>query len=124
MTDQRKFPRVDEKWKVTYRVLNQERLKDPILQYSVNISGGGICFTSDEAIQPNTMVSLEMESEPFPAPILALAKVVWCHQTHGGVYEVGAAFWWVGWKDNDAQQAIANQIASIVRAKETSANES
>jgi c-di-GMP-binding flagellar brake protein YcgR len=112
MRDKRKFPRLKNEWQLTYRVLEEDRfLNDPIRQFTVNISGGGICFTSHEELKPNTMVALELESDQFTSPILAMAKVVWSKRARDG-YEVGAEFWWIGWQNNDAQQAIASYIAT------------
>ena len=115
MRDKRKFPRLKSEWQLTYRVLEDDKfLVDPIRQFTVNISGGGICFTSEEELGLNTMVALELASDQFPSPILALAKVVWCKRTRDK-YEVGAEFWWIGWQNNDAQQSIANYIASTTK---------
>ena len=112
MRNNRKFPRVDEKWQISYRILTDEQHLDaPIQQYAVNISGGGICFTSDEKIQLDAMVALDLESPLFPSAVLALARVVWCKRVRKQ-YEIGAEFSWVGWKNSDAQQAISDYIAS------------
>jgi c-di-GMP-binding flagellar brake protein YcgR len=117
MRDKRKFPRVDEKWKISYQVLDKERYLDTLIrQYAVNISGGGICFISAAELEPNAMVAINLESPQFPSAILALAKVVRCKQTREG-YEIGAEFAWVGWQNNHAQQAIADYIASAARTK-------
>ncbi len=115
MRDKRKFPRLRSEWQLTYRVLEDDKfLADPIRQFTVNISGGGICFTSEAELNTNTMVALELVSEQFPSPILALAKVVWCKQPREG-YEVGAEFWWIGWQNDDAQQSIANYITTVTK---------
>ena len=120
MRDKRKFPRLDEKWQLTYRVLDSDQfLQDPIRQFTVNISGGGICFQSEEELKPDTLVALELESDNFPSAILALAKVVWCKRTRRG-HEVGAEFWWIGWQNDDAQQTIASYIASATHIGESS----
>ncbi len=112
MRDKRKFDRLNEKWQVTYHVLQTDRFKeDPISQFTLNISGGGISFMAEEVIEPETMVALELESDQFSSPILALAKVVRCRRKRK-VYEIGAEFWWIGWKNDDAQQTIKDYIVS------------
>ena len=64
MRDKRKFPRLRSEWQLTYRVLEDDKfLTDPIRQFTVNISGGGICFTSEVELKTNTMVALELVSE-------------------------------------------------------------
>jgi len=124
MRAKRKFPRLRSEWQLTYRVLEDDKfLADPIRQFTVNISGGGICFTSEAELRTNTMVALELVSDQFPSPILALAKVVWCKQTREG-HEVGAEFWWIGWQNDDAQQSIANYITTVTKEGETSSNTS
>ncbi|MCZ6678039.1 MAG: PilZ domain-containing protein [Candidatus Poribacteria bacterium] len=115
MLNKRKFPRLDEQWELTYRVLDRSQLtKDPIRQYSVNISGGGICFTADEVVPEDTMLALEMNSNDLPANMLALARVARCKRIRDG-YEIGCEFWWVGWQNNDAQQEMANYILSATK---------
>ena len=67
---------------------------------------------SDAEMKPNTMVALDLKSDLFSSGILALAKVVWCKQNHQG-YEVSAEFWWIGWQNDDVQQAIAEYVGSV-----------
>jgi hypothetical protein len=90
-------------------VISKESMKN----FTVNISGGGICFHSQHEIVPNTNLAVEMESEDIPSPVMALARVVWCNAANQG-YEVGAEFLWVGWKDSNAQQTIADSISSAI----------
>ena len=114
MTIERKFPRITEGWKITYRILEKETIpKEPFNNFTVNISGGGICFQSEDEVAPNTTLAIEMDSEEFPSPVMALARVVWCKPADQG-YEIGAEFWWIGWKDSDAQQTIADHISSAI----------
>ena len=112
MLDRRKFPRLDEQWDVGYRTITSEEFKmDPISGLTVNISGGGICFEADEDIPKGTMLALELKSDAFPSPIIALAKTSWCKQEkRKEKYEIGAEFWWIGWKDSSAQETVAEYI--------------
>lgn len=117
MNDERKFPRLDESWQLTYRILENEKIiKDPLRNFTVNISGGGLSFKAEEELVPKTLLAIELESEEFPSPILVLARVVWCKAIQHE-YEVGAEFWWIGWKDNDAQQTISNYITSVIETE-------
>ena len=43
--------------------------------------------------------------------ILALARVAWC-KPKGSKYDIGAEFWWIGWRDTTAQTTIADFIAT------------
>ena len=115
MKEKRKFPRLDEKWRINYRVLNKEEFfKGPIRQFTLNISVGGLRFETEEEIVPNTMLALELESDMFLSAILAISKVTWCNKAGLG-YEIGAEFWWIGWQKNDARNAVANYIASALK---------
>jgi hypothetical protein len=78
---------------------------------AVNISGGGLCFEAKEALEKDSLVALEIHSDGCGSAILALASVAWCKQK-GEVYEVGAEFWWTGWRDHEAQTTMANFIAT------------
>ena len=109
--ERRKFPRLNSRWQINFRVIDSNQSqKDPICQYTNNISRGGICFTSDGAIEPNAMVALELAPDTFSTGLLALAKVVRCTRTPRW-YEIGAEFWWIGWRDDGAP--IANYLASL-----------
>ncbi|MGE3541055.1 MAG: PilZ domain-containing protein [Candidatus Tectimicrobiota bacterium] len=116
----RRFPRLSKDFQVSYRMVNQEQFEhDPVHTLAVNISGGGVCFEANEDIPKGALVALEIRSDDFSAPILALAKVVWCKQK-SGAYHVGAEFWWIGWGDNKAQATIAHYVASHTASPVTS----
>lgn len=57
-----------------------------------------------------------MTLKELPSPIMALASVVWYHAFEEG-YEVGAEFSWIAWRDNNAQQSIANFVSSVLEEK-------
>lgn len=108
----RRFPRLHKDFQISYRVVDQEKFEsDPIHALALNISGGGVCFEVTEDLQKGTLVALEIRSDDLSAPILALAKVVWC-KPQKDAYQIGAEFWWIGWRDNEAQTTIANYVAS------------
>jgi len=112
----RRFPRLDKDFQITYRMVDQEKFdNDPIKSLAVNISGGGVCFEATNNLQKSALVALDIRSDDFNAPILALAKIVWC-KPYGARYLVGAEFWWVGWGDDQAQTTIANYVASQTTA--------
>jgi hypothetical protein len=101
-------------------MVDQEKFdQNPIKSLAVNISGGGVCFEATEEIQKGALVALDIRSDDFNAPILALAKVAWCKPSRG-MYQVGAEFWWVGWGDKQAQTTIANYVSAQTTAASTS----
>jgi len=57
----------------------------------VYISSGGGCFVTEEEIKQDTILAIELESNLFPAPILALARVDRCKGTRHG-YEIGCEY--------------------------------
>jgi hypothetical protein len=108
----RRFPRLSKGFQIAYRMVDQEKFdNDPISSLALNISGGGLCFEAADHLQKGDLVALDIRSDDFSVPILALAKVVWC-KAHGSMYQVGAEFWWVGWGDNQAQTTIANYVTA------------
>jgi len=111
MNDRRRFPRFNAKWRLKYQCSPKEK---PVEQDVLDISGGGVRFRTNHAIEPGTTLTIELEAHPLPASILASAKVVWCRRIEeryevgaefqwrdqpNPVYEVGAQFVWIGWKD-------------------------
>ena len=118
MPDERKFPHLDKSIRFAYRVLEKQDIsKDPLCRFTVNVSGGGICFRSVERLDPKTALAIELDAEEFPSPVIALASVVWCRELEVD-YEVGAEFWWIGWKDSNAQQIIAKKISSTIEKRD------
>jgi hypothetical protein len=112
----RRFPRLRKDFQITYRMVDQEKFDhDPIKSLALNISGGGVCFEATEDFQKGALVALDIRSDDFNAPILALAKVIWC-KPHRAAYQVGAEFWWVGWGDDQAQMTIANYVTAQTTA--------
>jgi len=115
----RRFPRLRKDFQITYRMVDQEKFDhDPIKSLALNISGGGVCFETTDNLQKGVLVALDIRSGDFNAPILALAKVVWC-KPQGASYQVGAEFWWVGWGDDQAQTTIANYVTAQTTAAST-----
>ena len=116
MDEKRKYPRLGSIWDVDYRIVTSEEFSNnPLQSFTVNISGGGICFEAKEEFSKGTILTLEMKSPVFPSAIIALAKVVWCKKNPDkSKYEVGVEFWWTGWKDKNVQEAVAEYISKHV----------
>ena len=120
MFEKRKFPRLGESWDLDYKKIRDKELKmNSIDSLTVNISGGGICFESSEELPKGTMLALELKSVEFPSAIMALAKSVWCKEKDIGKYDVGAEFWWTGWKNNDAQTEMLDYVKKNIDETKT-----
>lgn len=124
MFKRRKFPRVSKEYSVSYSMVDQEQFdRNPVSSLAVNISGGGLCFTTEEPLDKGSMVALDIDADDLHSSILALAKVKWCKPLSGTTYEIGAEFWWIGWRDNEAQHTVADFINTNTAAKRLSGND-
>ncbi len=64
MFHSRKFPRVSKEYRVSYSLVDQEQFdRNPVSSLAVNISGGGICFTSEEPLAKGSMVALDIDAD-------------------------------------------------------------
>jgi PilZ domain len=71
----RRFPRLRKDFQIMYRMVDQEKFDyDPIKSLALNISGGGVCFEATDNLQKGALVALDIRSDDFNAPILALAN--------------------------------------------------
>ncbi len=117
MFKRRKFPRVSKDYRISYSLVDQEQFdRNPVSSLAVNISGGGLCFTTDEPLEKGSMVAFDIDADDLHSSILALAKIKWSKR-EGDVYEIGAEFWWIGWRDNDAQNTVADFITTSTAAQ-------
>ena len=61
-----------------------------------NVSRGGICFVTREAIPLGTEVVLNMalvfDEQTFSEPLLVRSRIVWCTDLGGGRWQVGTTF--------------------------------
>ncbi len=120
----RNFPRVSRACPLKYRPLaDVGELAEPAEGEAAvmsNISGGGICFSSAEVIDVGTMLALEVDLPGFPTSVISMGRVVWCRpsEEEQGRSDVGVEFWWVGWRDNQAQQKVSNFITDALGVRD------
>jgi c-di-GMP-binding flagellar brake protein YcgR len=112
MLKKRKFPRIDQSWHLKYRTLEKHVDRNsPLSSLAINVSAGGVCFTSKNEVPPETMLALEIASPDLGMPIIAMAKAVWCKKRRmDDMFDLGCEFYWVGWKDDSAQKSLADYI--------------
>jgi PilZ domain len=110
----RKYPRVKESCDLKYHIIEEAGGERAEGQggVSVNISGGGMCFLSNDPITPGSMVALEMSLSHLPTPVVSLGRVVWCEESEArrDRFDVGIEFWWIGWADEEAQGQMLQYI--------------
>ncbi len=115
-TGKRDFPRISQACPLRFEHLEAmpEGVSSPSGDSAVmnNISGGGICFTNSVPVEKGSMLALEMDLPGFPTSVISMGKVVWCQDSEQtpGQYDVGVEFWWVGWRDQEAQQRVSEFI--------------
>jgi hypothetical protein len=109
--ERRRFPRLKQACAIRYKTIDGEGFSPPDLEaHTVNISGGGISFASAEPVEPGKLLAIELTLPDFESAVISLGRVVWCEPHADGGHEVGMEFWWVGWDDQGAQQAISDHI--------------
>jgi hypothetical protein len=112
MLKKRKFPRIDQNWHLKYRTLEKHvDQNSPLSSLAINVSGGGVCFTTRNEVPVDALLALEIESPDLEMPIIAMAKAVWCKKRRmDDMFDLGCEFYWVGWKDDSAQKSLADFI--------------
>lgn len=117
----RKFPRVSASCSLSYRPVDADpafqalsRRDDGIVN---NISGGGISFVSKDKLEIGTMLALEVALPGFPTNVISMGRVVWSEKGEEGSWENGVEFWWIGWKDEVAQNQIRGFISDALRTQ-------
>jgi c-di-GMP-binding flagellar brake protein YcgR len=123
MLKKRKFPRIDQNWQLKYRKLEKHVDQgSPLSSLAINLSGGGVCFTTRDAVTPDSLLALEIEAPELKMPIIAMARAVWCKKRHfDDLFDLGCEFYWVGWKDDSAQKSLADYIKNQTARAENAA---
>ena len=120
--DNRRFPRVAGECNMVVRPLDdasESGLSRPSDEAVMNnISGGGVSFIHPTQLDIGTMLALELELPGFPTSVISMGKVAWCRKA-GGEFEIGVEFWWVGWRDHEAQKKIGEYITHALKQPTT-----
>ena len=116
--ERRRLPRLRESCNIRVKPIAGAFLPGGTEAVTVNISGGGLAFRSEQKVEPGAFVAIEMSMPEFQAPVVALARVAWVDGS-AGPWDVGVEFWWVGWGDDSAQRAVADYIKGQLRQKTT-----
>ncbi len=98
MRVKRRYPRwIVTNWTLRYKEANKEG-QEFMPSRLVNVSRGGICFETDQEFDIGAVLTVELTSDAFPAPIIAQGKVMWCRRSKvSSRFEVGVEFGEVAW---------------------------
>ena len=80
-TDRRKYARLDLKSKVFVSILETDDNNPPNKFEAIgnNIGVEGICFTSDQPLDPGMILDMEIVLPDSDEPISVEGKVMWCN---------------------------------------------
>jgi hypothetical protein len=113
MREKRGFPRLSASCDITWRLIDERSVtrsappaENAFLQ---NISGGGLCFSTDAPPPVGVMLALKLCLPDVPTPVIALGRATWVEESGAG-FDVGVEFWWIGWQDEGVQAEIRNLI--------------
>ncbi|MEN8150252.1 MAG: PilZ domain-containing protein [Planctomycetota bacterium] len=113
-SENRKFPRLKDSCVLRFRQVEADTLpEEGVDALTVNISGGGICFSSPSAVEVGTLLAIELTLPDFNSAVVSFGRAVWCEPS-GGKFQVGLEFWWIGWGDDGAQRAITEYIKNTL----------
>ena len=111
--ERRRQPRVEASFPVSYKVLDETGKETATVSgRAVNISGSGVRFHTDKQIASGQVVVAEMRLPNTDDDVVAVGRVVWSRPSELAGFEVGVEFWWMGWRSEDAQRALAEYVKS------------
>jgi len=115
--DRRKFPRIDSKVKVIYKILTDEE-KHMFLDFSDyahealsrNLSIEGLCIKTGKYLSPGSSIAVEIIFPEISEPVRALGRVIWSKDLESsGEFYSGIEF--IAIKDkyfDEMSQIVAN----------------
>jgi hypothetical protein len=109
---------VKDSVRIRFREIRSDKFPgDDFDGHTINISGGGVCFSSDTPVELGTVLAVEMNLPEFEAPVVTLGRVAWCEEGSGS-YEIGTEFWWIGWGDENVQRSIGDYVRRALETDE------
>lgn len=113
--ERRSYPRVTSECVVDWKPVENDPIVAALGQtqsgFVQNISGGGMCVRLDRDPGQGALLALNLQLPGLPSGIIALGKVCWVEPA-AATCDVGIEFWWVGWNNPGAQEAIRGFINS------------
>ena len=115
--ERRRWPCVNMAAEVTYCVVEpQMEPQNFRTDTTLNVSAGGVCFSSHEAMRPGSVVAGEVSLADLRAPVAYLGRVA-----RAGRSLAGVQFWRLSWAEGSIQGEIARYVNSERNAAEAGA---
>ena len=113
-TDKRKHPRVMAHFIVSYRILDENDLRD--ITQTKNISLGGMLLTTNRQFNAGTNLALEIRLPFDPNPIILVGKVIESKQiTKNLIYDTRISFLAI---DEKHRAVIGETVSCYLRKDE------
>jgi len=107
-TQRRRYPRFAKEFPVRYKIIKPEDL--PHRGRTVNISGGGLCFTSESEIPEGKTVALALDLPNVG--LFAVGKIMWTKPAGEDFFESGVQFLFS--KQREKEEFEAEELDSLV----------
>ena len=112
--EQRRFKRIDFNLPLQYKNL-RKATELPAGSLTRNLSGGGVCFRSNEFISLACRLVVEINLPTNPKPIKAITKVAWIRKIPtGDQYELGNQFLDMGREDKEKIVEFVKKSLDVV----------
>ena len=104
----RQFVRIHVNQRIQARIIDREgQIQDPMMTYSVDLSGNGLCFASNKPIPIGYKVALEIFDIPEVGVVEVMSHVVRCTEMENSS---GESFYHVGVGFEHLSRPIVNKI--------------
>lgn len=111
--ERRKYPRINARFIVSYRVLEEKDVGDT--SQTKNLSLGGILFITKRAFAPGTILILEIRLPFDPKPVTVTGRVIEsCEITKDLIYDTRLQFLAL----DEKQRKIINKVVDYYLKKE------
>ncbi len=110
-TERRKHPRINARFIVSYRVLDEVDNID--VSQTKNLSLGGVLLTTNRFFKPGTHIALEIRLPFDPNPIMIVARVVDSVEvTKGLIYDTRLSFLAI---DDEHKKIVCDTVSYYLR---------
>lgn len=114
--ERRRSPRAEVTFPVKYRIMDQSGTTQATVSgRAMNVSGSGLRFHTDQPVEIGSTLAAEFQIPASQSEIVAVGRVIWSRPADEGGFEVGLEFWWLGWRDENAQRALDDFVRTRLK---------